>query len=270
MWPFHYWLWAFQVDKIYISYVLNLIRQYLWAICIVMTLGSFTWRSWVCLEIWIGNSGVGGLFVFPLSSTSWYSNLRPELSCCACRDSTSCVLFDQEEIDRWEQQFNVQQLQHQNPLERAPDAMAGLGALRIRPCPNCRQPNFKVHLYLLKVNDMFHFKDRTWPSSLCLSSHVLIYHLVVKHNVLNMPSFSGKWTETVGICTNWLDLCVLFLGLSLCKQLEGWHPSQQCNSFCVWFAVWKQQPHLLLGLSESLLCSLLQDGTQECGALWCK
>lgn len=98
---------------------------------------------------------------FPLSSNSRYRNLCPELNFCACRDSTSCVLFDQEEIDRWEQQFNVQQLQHQNPLERAPNAIAGLGALRIRPCPNCRQPNFKVDLNLLKLNDMFHFKHRT-------------------------------------------------------------------------------------------------------------
>lgn len=104
----------------------------------------------------MGESGVGGLFVFPLSSTSGCSNLRTELNYCVCRDSTSCVLFDQEEIDRWEQQLNVQQLQQQNPLQRAPNALAGLGAHRIRPCPNCRQPNFKVEIYLQKPNGMFH------------------------------------------------------------------------------------------------------------------
>jgi E3 ubiquitin-protein ligase RNF14 len=59
------------------------------------------------------------------------------------KNSTSCVLLDQIEINRWELQFNQQlfQLQEQQLVPqnyRNVDQAAG------RPCPNCKQVNYKA------------------------------------------------------------------------------------------------------------------------------
>ncbi|CAM6059811.1 unnamed protein product [Sphagnum tenellum] len=55
----------------------------------------------------------------------------------------SCVLFNQEEIDQWEQRFNLQLAQHhqQQAFNQAGGQLGGVAGYR--PCPNCRQPNFK-------------------------------------------------------------------------------------------------------------------------------
>lgn len=55
----------------------------------------------------------------------------------------SCVLFNQEEIDQWEQRFNLQ-LPQQRQQQALNQAGGQLGVAGYRPCPNCRQPNFKV------------------------------------------------------------------------------------------------------------------------------
>lgn len=78
----------------------------------------------------------------------WYVNVFtnevPKLG--VCRDG-SCVLFDQEEIDQWEARFQLEQQQYQQP---GVNRVAGLlgGHVGLRPCPNCRQPNWKVGLNL--------------------------------------------------------------------------------------------------------------------------
>lgn len=59
------------------------------------------------------------------------------------RNSTSCVLLDQIEINRWEVQFNLQlqQLQEQRLVPQNPRGAEGMAVAR--PCPNCKQVNYK-------------------------------------------------------------------------------------------------------------------------------
>lgn len=58
------------------------------------------------------------------------------------KNSTSCVLLDQIEINRWELQFNQQLLQLQEQ-QLVPQNYRGADEAAARPCPNCKQVNYK-------------------------------------------------------------------------------------------------------------------------------